>query len=81
MITELNKSNSGYTFIELLEPSTFGTVRAIAVTDCPMCNKMMVVDGYFSIGKTLPSGYKPKKGDLVKNRYSNCPHCNFICSS
>lgn len=47
---------------------------------CPQCgNDTLEIDGEFSVGVTLPTGYTPAPGELVKNHYMECSSeaCGF----
>ena len=77
-MVDLQKLNSEVTyrrFVEILEQPKNGTFRAICWEDCYNCGGRLRVDGYFSTGEKLASGYTPTYGELVKNNVMECQDC------
>jgi len=77
MTKELGKENGGMKIIGVFpqEEPKFGTYHAVASMECPNCGGKMRVDGHFSTGETLLSGYTPSKNELVRNNVMECKHC------
>lgn len=74
-LQKLKGAQSYHRFIKVLEQPKNGTFRALYVEDCYNCGGKMVIDGYFSTGETLPSGYTPEFGELVRNKFMECKDC------
>ncbi len=75
-MTELQKEYgvSG-NFIKVLEAPKNGTFRALRKDECYNCGGTLIVDGYFSTGEKLASGYTPPVDELVKNNVMECKDC------
>jgi hypothetical protein len=62
------------TWIEQKEESYIGEYDM----DCPECNHSITGQGVLATGIQIKStGYKPAPGELLKNKFIECPHCGW----
>jgi hypothetical protein len=56
-----------------------GCYRGRAIIHCPDCGAVAYLIGHWSAaGQTLPSGYTPRAGELVRIEVIRCLDCGIV---